>query len=147
MAAAAALAVPLSSSAETNAERQAKIDKVLEFIKVIEEQGSVERIGEYVSPNYQSPIPTNAPGADALGVRIRHNYEYLTNMIPGFTYDIVDSLAVGDIVVVLSNLTGSSTTGKLVSVESIWWVISEDGLITAIHTGFDSQQLASQVYG
>lgn len=142
-----ALMIRNVASAETNQERQQKIDLALGYIDRIEKKGEFGSIAQFISPDYASPEAGNAPGIDALSTRISRWRDYLMGIMPDQHYEIVDSMASGDRVSVASYLKGTSTAGRLVVVPAVWWFALKEDLITSIYYGMDTQELLAQALG
>lgn len=145
----AAVALPVSSVAAQGTPTAAdNLATARGFLRDVQAGFNAEAARQYVSPDYDSGVPGYAPGVDAYIQRLGGYVQMMTHTFTEYAIDETAHIARGDVVVILAHSRGTSTTGRLVDVEAVWWFEFDDaGLISRFVGGPDSQKMNDQLYG
>src|SRR5690242_9885844 len=82
---------------------------------------NAEAARQYVSPDYVSGDTGAAPGVDAYIQRLAGYVALMTHTFTDFAITEDAHVARGNVVVIHSHVTGTTTTGRMVDIEAVWW--------------------------
>ena len=110
---------------EDNPNNQLAID----YIENVWNEGDVNAIDSYISPDYQPVDDEDTPGIDAFKARFEASRAVMTSMVPDISYAVEAAIAAENYAVTRGMLTGSETNGREFRHWFLSMVLIEDGLI------------------
>jgi hypothetical protein len=145
----AAVALPVSSVAAQGTPTAAdNLATARGFLADVQAGFNAEAARQYISPDYDSGTPGNAPGIDAYIQRLGGYVEMMRHTFTEYAIVETAHVARGSVVAILARSQGAATTGRTVDVEAVWWFdFDAAGLITHFAGGPDSQKMNQAIYG